>query len=159
MKRAIVMLFFLLVACAAPSVTPEAPAVQETVEPVVQETAPIVQESPAEPSNNESPLAPPAVNTEQTLEGVKEFHIEAKQFEFIPAEIKVKKGDKVKIYLTSLDVSHSILIPDFGVSIAADKDAPGEGEFLAHKSGTFSFRCGIPCGADHKSMKGTLIVE
>lgn len=156
---AMLMLLVLLGCQPAQTAMPESPAVQETVEPVVQETAPIVQEAPAEPSKNESPLAPPVANTEQTLEGVKEFNIEAYQFGYEPSEIHVKKGDKVIIHLTARDVPHSLNLGQFGVLINAAPENPGTGEFVANAFGTYRWFCSIPCGSGHGKMEGKLIVE
>ena len=32
-------------------------------------------------------------------------------------------------------------------------------EFIADKTGTFTFKCNVPCGSGHKTMAGTLIVK
>lgn len=90
----------------------------------------------------------------------KEFHVKAQQFSFDHATIRVKRGDRVRLYLTSMDVGHGIAIPEFGVNL----QAPTVGqevstEFIADKTGTFTFYCSIFCGAEHRHMTGMLIVE
>lgn len=70
---------------------------------------------------------------------IKEFDIVAKQFSFEPGIIEVSEGDLVRINIKSIDVVHSISIPDFGVN---EKLFPGkdvEFEFVADKVGEFGF--------------------
>ncbi len=92
---------------------------------------------------------------------VKEFSatITAKQWEFMPSTISVKEGDKVKLKLTSADVTHGFSLPDFGINQKIDPGKETIVEFVADKSGTFPFFCSVPCGAGHISMKGQLIVN
>lgn len=86
---------------------------------------------------------------------VKEITVNAKNFEFTPNEIKVKKGDTVKLTLVNESGMHGIEIPDFDLNL----DSPGTKEFVADKTGTFDFKCSIMCGADHNKMLGKLVVE
>ncbi len=90
---------------------------------------------------------------------VKEFSIIAKNWEFEPSEIKVKKGDKVKLTIKSIDVEHGFSIPDFNVSKKLIPDETEVIEFTADKTGTFTFFCNVWCGAGHSTMSGKLIVE
>ncbi len=90
---------------------------------------------------------------------VKEIVIQAKSWEFIPPVITVKQGDSVALKITSIDVDHGFMLPDFGVDV---KLKPGKTEtatFTADKKGEFTFFCNVFCGAGHKDMKGKLIVE
>lgn len=91
---------------------------------------------------------------------MKEFTVEMKQFSFSPSTIAVKKGDKVRLTLTSKDVSHGFMIRELDVSSGpVAKGQTKTIEFTADKVGTFEFRCSVVCGVGHKDMKGTLIVE
>ena len=96
--------------------------------------------------------------TTQT-ETVKEFNIVASQFEFTPSTITVNKGDKVKITLTSDDVTHGFAIPEFNVDAQVSKGEEKTVEFVADKIGTFTFYCSVPCGSGHSEMNGKLIVN
>ncbi|MEK7158711.1 MAG: cupredoxin domain-containing protein [Patescibacteria group bacterium] len=83
----------------------------------------------------------------------------AKQFEFSPSAITVKKGTPVKLLITSQDVTHGFSLPEFNVSASL---APGKTttvEFTPDKIGTFPFSCNIICGSGHTTMTGKLIVE
>lgn len=83
----------------------------------------------------------------------REITVDAKKFEFNPDVIKVKQGEKIKLKVNSLDVEHSIYIPELGI------DIHNEGTFVANKKGEFEFYCHSYCGSGHDAMKGVLIVE
>ena len=90
---------------------------------------------------------------------VKEFSVEAKQWEFIPGTITVNKGDTVKLKLKSTDVVHGFLLPDFGINKRLDPGQEVEVSFTADKTGSFTFYCNVPCGPGHRDMKGTFVVN
>jgi len=87
---------------------------------------------------------------------VVEVKLVASNFEFDQKEIKVKKGQKVKLTFTNKEGMHDIEIPDLKVKAAKAGTAV---EFVADKAGTFEYKCGIMCGTGHDGMKGNLIVE
>jgi cytochrome c oxidase subunit II len=93
------------------------------------------------------------------VEGVKEFDVIAKQFEFVPSTIKVKQGDTVRLKVTSVDVDHGVAIPQFGVN----KGVPGGQtvliEFVADRKGEFPLICSVYCGSGHMNHRGLLVVE
>ncbi len=90
---------------------------------------------------------------------VKEFSMTAKRFEFNPKSITVKKGDTVRITLTSEDVTHGFAINEFNVSERVEPGSETTVEFVADTAGTFVYYCNIPCGPSHSIMRGQLIVE
>lgn len=90
---------------------------------------------------------------------VKVFEMTAKQFSFEPNIITVKKGDTVKLAITSVDVAHGLSLPDFGVNENLEPGKTVNVEFVADKTGTFSFFCSVPCGSGHNRMSGQLIIE
>ena len=98
-------------------------------------------------------------NPGKYLSRIKEFKVIAKKYAFVPAEIKVKQGDIVKITLTSEDVAHGLAIKEYGVNVSVKKGEAKKVEFLADKKGTFLFRCSVFCGPGHSGMTGRLIVE
>ncbi|MBS3151755.1 cupredoxin domain-containing protein [Candidatus Woesearchaeota archaeon] len=103
---------------------------------------------------------PEAIVVDADLEtGVKEFNVVAKKWEFQPSTIEVKRGDKVKLNINSVDVTHGFSLADFGIN---ENLAPGKTtvvEFTADKTGTFTFFCSVYCGSGHSDMKGMLIVN
>jgi len=111
-------------------------------------------------STQKSQTTEPNAQGPAASETIKEISMEMSQFSFSPDTITVKKGEKVKITVTSKDVTHSLLIPEFNVNSGpVAKDQSGAVEFTADKAGAFDFRCATVCGVGHKDMKGTLIVE
>ena len=115
----------------------------EDVEEKIVETEPEEQE--------------PIVETKQSE--VKEIEVTAKQWEFIPNPIEVNKGDKVRLKIRSLDVTHGFALPDFGISQRLEPGKTEIVEFTADKTGSFTFFCNVPCGSGHSSMRGTLIIK
>jgi heme/copper-type cytochrome/quinol oxidase subunit 2 len=78
-----------------------------------------------------------------------------------PPIIKVNKGDRVVLKLTSSDVVHGFSLKDFGIFIN-NGIHPGKPQiisFIADKEGTFTFACNAICGSHHENMSGTIIVN
>ena len=86
-------------------------------------------------------------------DNTKLINIKTSRWSYEPETITVKKGDHVKIIINNTDTTHGIVIPELGVSGIESV------EFTADKPGTYAFNCPTMCGAGHKDMKGTLIVE
>lgn len=108
---------------------------------------------PAEiPSNYNAPVS-------DATAPVKEFTVEGKNFSFSLKEIRVNKGDLVKIKFKSVQGFHDLVIDEFKV---ATKQMQSGGEetvsFLADKVGNFEYYCSV---GSHRAMGmwGTLIVE
>jgi cytochrome c oxidase subunit 2 len=103
------------------------------------------------PSVSATSSSSPSASSAQQVD----IKLEAKDFEYDQKEIHVKKGDKVKITLTSDDGGHGFTIPDYNVTINGN----GSAEFTADKAGTFEYHCSVMCGSGHTKMIGKLIVE
>jgi cytochrome c oxidase subunit 2 len=74
--------------------------------------------------------------------------------------LKVKKGNRVVLKLTSSDVIHGFSLKEFGVFIT-EGILPGKVtmvSFIADKTGTYTFTCNSICGKKHDDMTGTLVV-
>jgi cytochrome c oxidase subunit 2 len=138
--------------CTAQQQTTTAPAVEEAQQQVQQP-----QQLPEPPQEVEQQQAEEPQQEQQPE--VKTFDITAKQWQFVPDTITVNKGDRVVLSIRSVDVTHGISIPDFGVNERLEPGKVTEVEFVADKTGTFSFVCSVFCGAGHSNMRGTLIVE
>jgi cytochrome c oxidase subunit 2 len=123
--------------------TGSAPESQSTQD--IQEEGASVSDSPSEESDSTGE--------------VKEFSLTVKKFSFTPGEITVKKGDTVRLTITSEDTSHGFSLPDFDVNEQIPSGESVSIEFIADKSGEFTFRCSVFCGSGHGSMSGTLIVQ
>ena len=124
-------------------------------QPSEQQPAPATsadQGQTAQTTNSGAVVAP---NTDN----VKEFTMTAKNWAFVPSTITVKKGDKVRIKITSVDIEHGFALPDFNINVDLQPGQTQVVEFVADKTGTFNFRCSIPCGEGHREMRGVLIVQ
>ena len=87
------------------------------------------------------------------------IEIEARRFQFIPAEIKIKRGDAVTLAIRAVDFSHGFNLPDLGIRVDL---APGKTINLRlqpTQAGRFAFLCDNFCGEKHEEMSGMLIVE
>ncbi len=96
---------------------------------------------------------------------VQEFSLTAKNWEFSPSTITVKKGQKVRLKVTALDngvgAGHGLLFESQelgvqGVNLPEGKEVTVE--FTPTKAGEFPFRCSVFCGQDHSKMTGKVVV-
>ena len=89
----------------------------------------------------------------------REFMVEARNFEFSVKEIRVKKGDKVRINFKSTNGFHDWVVDEFNAR-TAQVNTGGSSfiDFKADKTGTFEFYCSV---GTHRQMGmvGKLIVE
>ena len=104
----------------------------------------------------------------------------AEKYGYSPSRIVVNRGDKIVLKPTSMDVTHGFLLDGYPVefiikqqginylkytwedddgNLNADWDKVSEIEFVADKSGKFTFRCTQICGNLHPFMTGELIVR
>jgi len=105
-------------------------------------------------------VSPSAAADSKITEGqVKEIRVKGSNFKFDPAEIRVKKGETIRLVFESMDGMHDWNLDAF----EAQTNVIGEGEeeeveFTANKKGTFEYYCSVE---DHKArgMKGKFIVE
>jgi heme/copper-type cytochrome/quinol oxidase subunit 2 len=86
------------------------------------------------------------------------FQVDARQYAYSPAELKVNAGDRVTIHLVSNDVVHGLYVDGYGASVEADPGQMATLTFVANKPGSFRFRCNVTCGAMHPFMIGKLTV-
>ena len=90
---------------------------------------------------------------------IREFTIEAKKFSFTPSEIKVKKGETVKITLKNVEGVHNWKLDEFSAGTKNLQAGQEETiEFVADKTGEFEYYCSV---GNHRQlgMVGTLTVE
>ena len=102
----------------------------------------------------------PASDASGTLEnGIRVINVKAFRFDFEPNQITVNKGEKVKLIVTSTDVTHGFAMPDYDINVPLPAGKQTIIEFTADKQGTFQFFCSVYCGTGHSAMRGTLIVK
>ncbi len=113
-------------------------------------------------STNDSTIQDSSKNSDTSAtasEGVKTFTVVGKNFAFTPTEIKVKKGDKVKLVFDNQGGVHDLVIDELKVKTATlTTGSKEEVTFTADKVGKFEFYCSI---GNHRQMgmKGFLVVE
>src|SRR5262249_48910104 len=84
--------------------------------------------------------------------------INAKRFDYTPGNLRVKKGQAVVFELSSRDVMMGFNLPDFGLRGDMIPEKVARVQFIADKTGTFTFFCDIFCGTGHEEMHGTITV-
>ncbi len=91
--------------------------------------------------------------------GVREIRIVASQFAYDPPEVRVKKGEKVRLVVTSKDVVHGLAIREYNVNRQITAGQEIAVEFEANREGRFFMYCTVFCGVGHADHKGVLVVE
>ena len=86
------------------------------------------------------------------------IEVHAKRFEYVPAEITVKKGQPVTLELISDDVVHSLRIDALNVNTNMPVGQKVETTFTPDQTGDFKGRCGVYCGKGHGEMFFTVHV-
>jgi len=87
------------------------------------------------------------------------IHITMKKYEFVPAEVHVKRGQRVLLVVWSADTQHGFHVDAFGINEPVKKGQTVEVEFESDQAGTFPMNCSIICGSRHDDMVGRIIVE
>ena len=108
----------------------------------------------------------------RTVDGVKEIHIKAFSYGYIPRQTRVKKGEKVRIFVTNIDRASGITKnPDvtmgytiygpYGLrtNLSAPRGVTVVSEFVADIAGEYAIYCQHFCGPLHLEMRGTFFVD
>ena len=121
-------------------------------------------------SSDSEPMASPDNKQDAKVEGAntqnkeatvsaQEFTVVGSNFQFVPNELKVKKGDKVKIIFQNQDGTHNLRIDALNVTTKVIQGGETDSvEFTADKTGKFEYYCSI---GKHRQMgmTGMLTVE
>jgi cytochrome c oxidase subunit II len=92
-------------------------------------------------------------------DSVRTIEIVLQKGQYSPDRIEVQKGEKVRLQLKSMDVTHGFAIDELGVAREVSPGPPTVVEFTPTKAGTFAYYCVVRCGKNHKQMRGTLVVK
>jgi cytochrome c oxidase subunit 2 len=82
-----------------------------------------------------------------------------KKYAIEPAEIRVKRGQRVELTVSTLDVQHGFYVPDLGIKQPVQKNRPAVFTFKADRAGEYPVQCNIICGSGHDDMRAKIIVE
>lgn len=74
---------------------------------------------------------------------------------FQPDSITVKAGDQVHLTVVNQDMFHTFTIDELGINFNLPAGETKTFDFVASRSGTFSFYCAVP-GHREAGMHGTL---
>ena len=85
--------------------------------------------------------------------------IVAKKFEFVPADIAVRRGQPVTLRFTAPEVPMGVNLADFSQRVDIVPGQVATLRFTPDKVGTFTFVCDLFCGSGHEDMSGTLTVS
>lgn len=114
------------------------------------------------PPDAAAPLAPPTISAAvpaTPAPGSRVIRMIAKQWEWIPKEVRVRKGERVILEITNADVPHGFSIPDLSVNELLPPGRTTRVEFTPTTAGRFTFSCSVICGLGHRDMRGVLVVE
>ncbi len=74
--------------------------------------------------------------------------------------IRVKRGERVVLRITSIDNVHGFSLPAFDINEHIYPGKITEVSFLAGEVGEYYFTCNIVCGdRDHSKMRGKIVIE
>jgi cytochrome c oxidase subunit 2 len=107
-------------------------------------------------------LVPALIGTARAADRAEEpraIVITAKRFEFVPSTITLKKGETVKLVVTSEDVTHGFFLRPLKIDTDITPGQTQEITVTPQSAGTFTAICHHFCGAGHGSMKLTVVVE
>lgn len=96
--------------------------------------------------------------TGEIVDGIRVVKMKARQYEFEPAQVAVKAGEKVRLEITSEDVTHGIEIEGFDISRELPPEETVSIDFTAKEAGKHPFHCSVFCGKGHNKMAGELII-
>ncbi len=106
------------------------------------------------------------------VDGVKEVHMKAFSYGYIPRQVRVNKGDKVRLFATNIDKASGITKnPDVTMGLTiygpygmrSNMDLPrgvtAVHEFTADIAGEYEIFCTHFCGPLHLEMRATFFVD
>jgi cytochrome c oxidase subunit 2 len=94
-----------------------------------------------------------------TQAGPRVIPITAKRFAFSPSEITLKKGETVKLVVSSDDVIHGFFSRPLKIDADVEPGKPTELTVTPQTAGRFLTICDHFCGAQHGNMHMTIVVE
>jgi cytochrome c oxidase subunit II len=100
-------------------------------------------------------VAPPKAHGESNAPVIE---ITAKRFGFTPNQITLKKGETVKLRLTSEDVTHGFFMKKLKIDEVIEPGKPTEITLTPETAGNFTTICDHFCGVNHGNMNMTITV-
>lgn len=147
MKRGIILFTLLVLAACAQEPQPEPIQLPPPtdIQIVTKEQA-----LPDKPRYEPPPTAP----DEDTITT---HYLEAVNYDFLPSELTVAKGDAVRLVITAMDEPHTFTLDAYGIDETLPVGQDVTIEFIADEEGTFIFESTTPSDSAQR-MRGKLIV-
>ncbi|MGE5280416.1 MAG: cupredoxin domain-containing protein [Deltaproteobacteria bacterium] len=164
MKRARAVLFLVTALWVLAAFLRSTQAQMQEPEPAsaVQESGSL---SPAGPHRHEMAPESPAAEGSQGIplsgaveDGVRVVEVEAYRYGYSPDPIVVKKGEKVRLRLTTRDVEHGFGIKDLGIDVKVEPGRATQVDFMPKEAGEYPILCTVYCGPGHAHMHAVLRV-
>ena len=92
-------------------------------------------------------------------ESVRVIAVKARRYEFDPSPIVVRSGEKVRLEVTSEDVTHGIEIQGHDINKKLPPVQTATVPFPPSDPGTYHTHCSKYCGPGHEDMHAELIVR
>jgi cytochrome c oxidase subunit 2 len=86
------------------------------------------------------------------------IRVVARQFAYDPPEIRIRRGERVVIELTSLDRPHGLKSTALGLRLDALPGQTTRTQLVADRVGKYTIVCDVFCGLDHDDMDGHIDV-
>jgi cytochrome c oxidase subunit 2 len=97
-------------------------------------------------------LVPEAAHSTRTID------ITLSRYAFSPDTIEVRLGERVRLNVASIDVTHGFQVKALGLNALIPEGKPVTVELMPSQAGTFEIKCSEYCGRDHGRMRARLIV-
>lgn len=91
--------------------------------------------------------------------GARVIAINATKYQFMPGQITLKRGEPVKLQLTSDDVTHGLFLKDLAIDTEIVPGTTTELMLTPQKAGKFTAICVHYCGPGHGGMHMKIDVE
>ena len=85
--------------------------------------------------------------------------VTARRFEFVPSELKIRKGEAVTLRVTSQDVTHGFFNRKLKIDTELPAGRPVDVTLVPDQPGKFLVICDHFCGALHGNMHLSVEVE
>lgn len=97
--------------------------------------------------------------TAAATNNTKDVKITAKRFSFSPNPIKLKLKERIRLVITSVDVTHGFSVPELGIDEVINPGRETIIDFTPTKKGVFTLLCSVTCGTGHSGMRDKIIIE
>jgi cytochrome c oxidase subunit 2 len=81
------------------------------------------------------------------------IHIKAMMFKFVPSKISVRKGETVKLRITSTDVLHGFRLTPLSIKVPIQRGQVTDVLLTPNETGKLTANCSEFCGPGHKRME------